>query len=219
MKSVSLLFSILLFPLLLVAQDILVFRNGDEVKAKVEEIGPTEVSYKKFDNLNGVLYKVLKAELFMVKFENGSREVFAKTYEPTKQTTYTPAPVDQKITFNRWRFRSQGESLRFNEVDELMRKSKSKEANNTYKVARSLYSGSKPTMIIGMIAGIVGVTIGGLSTLLYVASYNDPFFKTPMYAGWTVGIIGWATFSYGVTLKSGAKEGFKKSVDQYNAVF
>ena len=63
------------------AQDMLVFKNGEELEVKVSEILQTSVKYKKFENLTGPVYSVEKSTLFMVKFENGTKEVFNQ--EPT----------------------------------------------------------------------------------------------------------------------------------------
>jgi hypothetical protein len=61
------------------AQDIITMRNGDEIKAKISEIGVSDVKYKKFDNQTGPTYTSLKSEIFMIKYENGSKDVFTNT--------------------------------------------------------------------------------------------------------------------------------------------
>ena len=38
------------------AQDVIIYRNGDEVASKVLEIKQSEIVFKKFDNLNGPTY-------------------------------------------------------------------------------------------------------------------------------------------------------------------
>ncbi|NDK57625.1 hypothetical protein [Pontibacter fetidus] len=67
------------------AQDILTKRNGDELQVKVQEITLTEVKYKRFDNLQGPLISILKSDVFMIKYENGSKMVI--TEEPAQQAT------------------------------------------------------------------------------------------------------------------------------------
>ena len=62
-----------------VAQDIITLKNGDEIKAKVQEIGSTDIKYKKYENLTGPVYTLSKAEIFMIKYENGERDVFTET--------------------------------------------------------------------------------------------------------------------------------------------
>ena len=58
------------------AQDLIIFRSGDEIESKVTEILESTVKYRKFNNLSGSLYTAEKADLFMIKFENGTKEVF-----------------------------------------------------------------------------------------------------------------------------------------------
>jgi hypothetical protein len=53
-----------------------VTNNGDEIKAKVEEVQNTEIKYRKYDNLPGLSYTMNKSDIFMVKYENGSKDVF-----------------------------------------------------------------------------------------------------------------------------------------------
>lgn len=38
------------------AQDVITKRNGDEILAKILEVNPTEIKYKRYDNPDGPLY-------------------------------------------------------------------------------------------------------------------------------------------------------------------
>jgi hypothetical protein len=67
-------------------QDIIVKNDGNEIKAKVEEVLDTEIKYRKSDNLSGPVYTMKKSEIFMVKYENGSKDVFGN-----QQTQTTPS--------------------------------------------------------------------------------------------------------------------------------
>lgn len=65
------------------AQDILIKKNGEEVKAKVITITPQEIAYKLFtvpgDSLTTAEeLRVAKSEVFMIKYENGTKEVFGE---------------------------------------------------------------------------------------------------------------------------------------------
>lgn len=81
MKSILLSLFAFFFTNMLLAQDTIVKRNGEEIKAKVEEVGVSEIKYKKPDNPNGPLYAVLKTDVFVIKYENGSKEVFSNAEE------------------------------------------------------------------------------------------------------------------------------------------
>ena len=55
--------------------DVIILRNGDEIKGKVLEITLTEVKYKKCDNLNGPTISLRKQDVFIIKYPNGTKEV------------------------------------------------------------------------------------------------------------------------------------------------
>jgi hypothetical protein len=67
---------LLLNQINLIAQDEITFRSGDILKAKILEIGTEEIVYKKSDNLSGPSYNVKKDLVFMIKYENGTKDVF-----------------------------------------------------------------------------------------------------------------------------------------------
>ena len=72
------------------AQDIITLKNGDDIQALVQEIGEVEVKYKKFDNPNGPNYVLKKAEIFMIRYANGSRDVFVENAAPIVNVAPTP---------------------------------------------------------------------------------------------------------------------------------
>ena len=75
-KNFLLLAFIAMFGFSAVAQDIIILKNGDEIKSFVQEVGIEYVKYKKFDNPTGPIYTKAIAEIFMIKYQNGSKDVF-----------------------------------------------------------------------------------------------------------------------------------------------
>jgi hypothetical protein len=59
------------------AQDTLTMRSGENILVKVIEVGTAEVKYKKQDNLNGPVFSILKSDLLVIKYENGTKEDFS----------------------------------------------------------------------------------------------------------------------------------------------
>ncbi len=59
------------------AQDTLSMRSGENILVKVIEVGTSEVKYKKQDNLNGPVFSILKSDLLVIKYENGTKEDFS----------------------------------------------------------------------------------------------------------------------------------------------
>lgn len=65
--------------------DIIVMRNGDEIDAKVLEIGLNDVKYKQCDNLNGPTKVIEKNSVFMIKYPNGTKDVFSSEEASVKK--------------------------------------------------------------------------------------------------------------------------------------
>jgi len=61
------------------AQDILTKKTGEDIKAKVLEVTTNEIKYKLFDNLNGPTFVVLKSDLIMLRYENGTKDIYNQT--------------------------------------------------------------------------------------------------------------------------------------------
>jgi hypothetical protein len=78
------------------SQDIIIKRNGDEIKAKVSEITETTVKYKKWENIDGPLYNINKLEVFKVKYETGQSDFFGNVTETN--TTAAPTPPQPSAT-------------------------------------------------------------------------------------------------------------------------
>ena len=74
MKKILLLL-MLLSSTMLKAQDVIVMNDGSTIICKVIEIGTSEVKYKKYSNLDGPLYSILRSDIQNVNFENGEREI------------------------------------------------------------------------------------------------------------------------------------------------
>lgn len=72
------------------AQDIIVKRNGDELQCKILEVSKNEVKYKRWVNLDGPAFSEKKSDIFMIKYENGEKDVIAHsspTSEPSAIST------------------------------------------------------------------------------------------------------------------------------------
>lgn len=72
------------------AQDVLTKQNGEELQVKVLEITPTEVRYRRTDNPDGPLITVRRADVFMIRYASGSKEVFGVS-QNAPQPAATPS--------------------------------------------------------------------------------------------------------------------------------
>ena len=55
--------------------DIVILKTGEEISANVFEITPTMIKYKTCNQDSGPLRSVLKEDIFMIKYRDGSKEV------------------------------------------------------------------------------------------------------------------------------------------------
>lgn len=58
------------------SQDVITKKTGDDIQAKIIEVSQTEVKYKKFDNADGPTFTIAKSDILMVRYENGTNDVF-----------------------------------------------------------------------------------------------------------------------------------------------
>jgi len=87
MKRVLIL--ILLINNVIFAQDVIIKKNGDEVKSKILEITSSEIKYKEFDFQNGPTRNISVSEVFMIIYENGKRETINKKEVTNTEVTNT----------------------------------------------------------------------------------------------------------------------------------
>ncbi|MBC6697302.1 hypothetical protein [Hymenobacter sp. BT190] len=76
LRSLLLSFLLLLTTATAQAQDLLVKHNAEEIQVKVVEVTPTDIRFRRTDNLEGPLYIVRKAEVRLIRYANGTQEEF-----------------------------------------------------------------------------------------------------------------------------------------------
>jgi len=91
----TLLAFIMLFGFNAMAQDVIILKNGDEIKSLVQEVSADYVKYKKFDNQTGPIYNIATSEIFMIIYANGSKDVLNAPVKSSE--TKIEQPVQQPI--------------------------------------------------------------------------------------------------------------------------
>ena len=81
----------------LFAQDVITLKNGKDIEAIVQEIGDVDVKYKKVENPNGPNYSLKKADIFMIRYANGSKDVFVEDTTPQREERRQPTANNQQI--------------------------------------------------------------------------------------------------------------------------
>lgn len=74
----------------IMAQDLITLKDGTDIKAKILEVTPTELKYKKYNNQEGPTITILKTQVLIVRYENGENEVFNDT----------PKSSDNNVVYN-----------------------------------------------------------------------------------------------------------------------
>ncbi len=102
MKTIkTFIFSIILcFAFSSHAQDIIILNDGDEISAKVTEIGIDVVKYHKFENQSGPIYSINKDDVFMIRYQNGEKEVFKKSTGSAGSSDGKPITNYEKTNFS-----------------------------------------------------------------------------------------------------------------------
>lgn len=67
--------------------DIIILKDGKEIKAKVLEITTSEIKYKECSNLNGPIFTKTKSDVFMVKYPNGTNTVIESIENKAKNNS------------------------------------------------------------------------------------------------------------------------------------
>jgi len=73
-------------------EDVINFRSGKILTAKVLEITETHIKYKRCDNLEGPVFSINKNDIASVKYPNGTVETFQLAYTPLPTPVKRPVP-------------------------------------------------------------------------------------------------------------------------------
>lgn len=76
MKKAFALFFLLLFSTVSFAQDVIIESSGTRTEAKILTINDTEISYKRFSNLDGPTYTKRIEKIAKIEYENGDVDDF-----------------------------------------------------------------------------------------------------------------------------------------------
>jgi len=83
------------------AQDSIILKNGNVIEAKVTEISPTEIRYRRFNNLDGPVIVIPADSVLSIRYENGIVETINEAVSGVTGSASgeaagdTPAPVQQ----------------------------------------------------------------------------------------------------------------------------
>lgn len=148
------------------AQDVIVMKDGSTVLAKVLKITKTEVTYKKYNNLQGPEYTMSISDIVSINYENGTKEDF----NPVVSQTEVQSSTDIFTT-----------DVKTSDLELLKAYNQSIYSDYPAKI--------KKRKLIGWIGGGVLVAAGAVIIYLGLSDYED----TIAYLGYAmVGVgVGW----------------------------
>jgi hypothetical protein len=199
------------------AQDIITLKNGEEVKALVQEVGATEIKYKKFENATGPTYVLQKAEIFMIKYANGERDVFTTpvTTPPANGGNVSTTPVatspnaNVKQEIGVPRLTSRGGNVYDAKTNALLSKFEVRDLMGPYPSALTIYDKAKVQATCSLVMSYVGGGLvgWGLGSMLGGAPSDGDYVCLAIGAG----VVGGAFILVGVATKN-----VNRSVQLYN---
>jgi len=90
-KIIILLVAAVMTATSLSAQDLITKKDGTDIQAKILEVNKTELKYKRWDNQDGPTFTIDKSDVLLVRYQNGTNEVFNETATPATHQAVTPA--------------------------------------------------------------------------------------------------------------------------------
>ena len=80
-KSIFTLLAFIAINITAFSQDVITQKTGEDIQAKILEVNQTEIKYKRFDNQTGPTFTVLKSVVLMIRYDNGTKDIFNQTEE------------------------------------------------------------------------------------------------------------------------------------------
>ncbi|MBL0329637.1 MAG: hypothetical protein IPP64_09525 [Bacteroidetes bacterium] len=164
-KIIAFLFC--LFTIGSFAQDTIFKRSAEIILAKILEITPSEVKYKKFEFQDGPTYIEIKSKIQKIHFSNGMKETFEAVPETktaisiSKSNEYYPEKPVESNKIDVWsanRFTQNNRTIRENDLHIILLKTKDKKIINLVGAAKD----AKKMQYIGFAAIPIGIASYGL---------------------------------------------------------
>ncbi|WP_461117027.1 hypothetical protein [Spirosoma jeollabukense] len=73
-------------------QDNIILKNGSEIQAKVLEVSPGQIKYRRQDNPDGPIYTTGTTDVLLIKYANGTKDVLGQSANRPPRTA--PAPMN-----------------------------------------------------------------------------------------------------------------------------
>ena len=96
-KKYYYLFIIIFYTSVYFAQDVITKKSGEDIKAKVLEVTTTEIKFNKFDMPNSPIFSLLKSDVLIIRYQNGTKDIFNNEIIITKPIIETIIVAEKKV--------------------------------------------------------------------------------------------------------------------------
>lgn len=196
-----------------IADDVIYLKNGDEIKAIISEVLTNEVKYKKASNTSGPAYTISKADILMIIYSNGEKDIFQNQHStPVQQNTtvYGQGGIivndgDSPATYN-------GKPISESQYMELARKN-CPAAYTQYTKGKSLKTGGNVMLGFGVPLTAAGIACLAAGASIGVGNYTG----AALYLSGTVFMcVGTPVMVAGIPLNCVGNSLKKRSFETYN---
>ncbi|MDR0830184.1 MAG: hypothetical protein LBN95_08750 [Prevotellaceae bacterium] len=156
MKKIFILTSFLFFGIVAFAQDIIFLKNGDEIQVIVQEVGEKFVICQQFDNQD-LEYNIAISEIFMIKYADGTKDVFYQEEFLPQQPEKEPVRLSQDDIYYELK------KMEKAEITRLM-SSQSPDIYKDYKSSKRNTETGATLLFVGIVGDIASVFTGGFNT-------------------------------------------------------
>jgi hypothetical protein len=200
-KQLCIILTLICCTNILWAQDIITLKNGNEIQAKVLEVGTHDIKYKKFENQEGPTYTTLKAEIFMIKYQNGDKDVFTSKPIPEADNS-----MSNHLLYAQYQVSKNGNVLKRNAVKTII---------SSNQAALKLYTKGCKQYDAGFALSIIGAGGVGAGLSLLIIGLRDDQINMLMGGVWSLA-SGLVFMLPGVlVLESGSKK-MRTAINMYN---
>ncbi|MEI6488019.1 MAG: hypothetical protein WCP52_03605 [Bacteroidota bacterium] len=231
MKKTLLLFVAFFVSQFLFSQDTILKYSGESIVAKVLEIGPLEIKYKKFDFQDGPTYIIKKDDVDWIRYAGGLKEHFERQSQPKSSTQnstdYYGAPAtnnryapDNKITEFGSRYRYNNGLITEREMQSMLMNTKDKRIMGLIETSKQAHG----LQFVGFAAIPLGIGalafISESSTTTYNAqtyTYNkNPNQQTYQMLAFICGMVAIACPIYSGISKHKRIQSNREAINLYN---
>ncbi len=211
------------------SQDTLYKRNGDILFTRILEVNPENVKFKKIEFLDGPIYTLEKSELFMIRYQNGLKDVFltekvesnedyakgGSKHVPNKKISFEEI-ADNPISIDGYHYSIGYFNLNPKKVDQLLQAKNDKQLSLMIKTAQTNKRNSKLLSFAPIPCGVGAYITLIAGSLAASNTYNQNISSNYLTLTGVLVAAGFGTAITAIVLNAKSKKLRKEAVMLYN---